>query len=215
MRKLAKTYQLKNWQKNWQWHERARASERHIFKMAAANLPIVIGHCRNHRVAIQAGGHCGIWPNELANHFGTVYTFEPDADNFKALAVNASGWNIFPMRAVLGDENKCVELRVDAESGHDQVLGKWGYTPQIRLDDLNLQEVDLIYLDIEGYELAALRGAISTILHWKPIIAVEATGKISADGCHMSTTQVHDWLQNKCGYKFIDKINKDAIYGVV
>ncbi len=42
--------------------------------------------------------------------------------------------------------------------------------------DFNIPNVSIIHLDIEGFELIALRGAQETIKKWKPMIAVEDLG---------------------------------------
>jgi hypothetical protein len=42
-----------------------------------------------------------------------------------------------------------------------------------RIDDLNLPSCDLIHLDVEGYEAAALQGAIETIKKFKPVVIIE------------------------------------------
>jgi hypothetical protein len=49
----------------------------------------ILEYCPNRRVAIQAGGACGVWPWRLAQEFETVITFEPDWVNFQCLSVNA------------------------------------------------------------------------------------------------------------------------------
>jgi FkbM family methyltransferase len=43
----------------------------------------------------------------------------------------------------------------------------------ITIDSLNLDKIDFIKLDIEGYEILAIRGAIETIKRCKPIITLE------------------------------------------
>jgi hypothetical protein len=48
-----------------------------------------------------------------------------------------------------------------------------GIVPQMMIDDLVLTECDFIWLDIEGYEIFALRGATETIKKFKPVIFAE------------------------------------------
>jgi len=43
----------------------------------------------------------------------------------------------------------------------------------INIDSLNLERVDFIKLDIEGYEILAIQGAMETIKRCKPIITLE------------------------------------------
>ncbi len=58
------------------------------------DLDVAIAQCRSKDAIIQAGGNCGIFPRYLAGVFKRVYTFEPDADNFLCLNMNAKEKNI-------------------------------------------------------------------------------------------------------------------------
>lgn len=57
----------------------------------------------------------------------------------------------------------------------------------ITIDSLNLQRVDFIKLDIEGYEILAINGAIETIKKYKPIITLEVWS--SVDKCDIEYTK--------------------------
>merc|ERR1711862_238101 len=45
--------------------------------------------------------------------------------------------------------------------------------PTIAVDDLNLRRLDFVKIDVEGHEVAALRGMRRSILRYKPAIYVE------------------------------------------
>jgi len=47
------------------------------------------------------------------------------------------------------------------------------YVPMIALDSLALTDIDLIELDLEGYEYDALLGAKETIERNKPVLIIE------------------------------------------
>jgi hypothetical protein len=63
--------------------------------------------------------------------------------------------------------------RDDDTTGNQRVSGV-GPIPTMRIDDLALPRCDLIYLDVEGEELNALKGAMETIERCKPVIVYEA-----------------------------------------
>jgi FkbM family methyltransferase len=133
-------------------------------------------HVRKFDVVIQAGGNCGMYPRLFSNYFKWVYTFEPDPINFMALTLNCQRDNIVKMQAALGDVHAMVEVHRHTlhNVGMHQVKQNPGaHVPQLRIDDLALQDCDLIQLDIEGYEINALRGAIETITKFRPVVVVE------------------------------------------
>jgi len=127
-------------------------------------------------VVIQAGGNVGVFPRHLANKFKTVYTFEPDGENFECLVKNCPEDNINKYFAALGANNDGVEIGVSRKDlknncGAYQILGEGGIST-IMIDDMNIAP-DLIYLDIEGYELFALQGGEKTIEKYHPVIVIE------------------------------------------
>jgi FkbM family methyltransferase len=125
-------------------------------------------------VVVQAGGNQGMYPCLFSQMFETVYTFEPDPLNFHCLVQNCQAPNIIKMQAALGDVHKMIGMRScsDSNFGMHKVTAV-GTIPQLRIDDLDLPSCGLIQLDIEGYEIFALRGAEETIKKFHPVIAVE------------------------------------------
>lgn len=132
---------------------------------------------RNRRVAIQAGGHIGTVPVYLAGRFETVYTFEPDGENFAALVDNCHRRypaSIFCARGVLGWERGCVDMLTSLKStGQHRIRKGAGIVPSFRIDDLALSRVDAILLDVEGCEINALMGSLDTLRRCRPIVIAE------------------------------------------
>lgn len=128
------------------------------------------------KAAVQAGGNLGVFASRLSEVFEAVYTFEPDAHLFPQLVANTPQANVVRFQAALGDEARLIDTQrttpENTHSGVTHVAGP-GILPMIRLDDLKLPACDLLYLDVEGYELFALKGADETIKAHKPTIAVE------------------------------------------
>jgi FkbM family methyltransferase len=173
------------------------------------DLHDVIKYCKHKRVVVQAGGNCGIWPRELSRHFQWVYTFEPDPDNFHCLARNAIATNIIKFQAALGSEHKTIAMRVNnknAGSLHMEEVA--GSIPVLRIDDLNLPACDFIELDLEGYELFALRGAEETIMRHRPVLMIEH--KLHAVRYGERPEAVLEFLIKR-GYKAIRKLHSDLI----
>lgn len=168
-----------------------------------------------HRVAVQAGGHLGIFPKALAELFDWVYTFEPAADLFAHLMHNAPEPNILKFQAALGDARRMVGLsrerrdgKPDAHEGITHVFGE-GPIPTLRIDDLNLPVCDLIQLDLEGWEMYALRGAAETIRRCRPVLALEVNKNLGYVGIQQ------EWLRDAVkalGYRFVKRMHSDELY---
>ena len=170
-------------------------------------------YLKEKRVCVQAGGNVGVFPRRLSSDFGAVYTFEPDPENFSCLARNCPESNIIKFQAALGSNHEHVRVGVSRPDlknncGAYQVVGT-GITPTMMIDDLELPACDLIYLDIEGYELFALQGGYETIKKFKPVIVVE--NKQLPLMYDVTTEQVTDFLISEFDYEIKERVMRDVI----
>jgi FkbM family methyltransferase len=161
-------------------------------------------------VVVQAGGNVGILANSLSQHFGHVYTFEPDEDNFTCLDHNVVARNVTKRRAALGASTECgVSLeKLPANCGSHNVNGV-GNIPVATIDGLDLGACDLIVLDVEGYELFALRGAERTIDKYRPTVILEDKGLSKRYG--IAQGDAPGWLMEKFGYRVVKSTSRDVI----
>lgn len=182
------------------------------------DLPLLdrcIARVPQRRVAVQAGGNLGIFPKRLAETFEAVYTFEPAEDLFAHLVYNAPEPNIVKVQAVLGDAPRLVGLsrvrrdgRPNPHGGITHVSGD-GIVPTLRLDDFHLPVCDLIQLDVEGWELYAIRGAQDTIRRCRPVLVVEINKNQGFVGIEP------DWLRaviTDLGYRCVERLSSDEVY---
>lgn len=169
----------------------------------------------NKRVAIQAGGAAGIWPMALANIFNTVYTFEPNPEHFICLCENTNCYdNIIRFQSALGNEKDFVEMNT---SIYPTNTGAWfvqkgGVTPTLKIDDFRFPVVDFICLDIEGYEVNALKGAIHTLVEHQPLVMIESKQLRHYKDIGIENGDSDRFLLSM-GYKELDRIHRDVIYG--
>lgn len=193
--------------KDWYWP--ATDTECLVVLDQATTIPDVLHYADKFRTAVQAGGNMGSYPWVLAERYKTVYTFEPLAICFRCLTLNVPHDNVFKFQAALGETHKSVTMQVDPENLGAQYVRSSGSIPMLMIDDLELIDCDLIYLDIEGYELPALRGALNTIHRSRPLIVVEDKGLHRLHG--FSDTDLPDFLDWE-GYSLVGRVFNDSIY---
>lgn len=132
-----------------------------------------IARCQHRRTAIQAGGNVGLWPRRMAARFTRVITFEPDAASRACLMRNVPK-NVTVCREVLGAVAGTCAVKHRGLGSHRVVEGDDHEV--ITIDSLQLPHVDLVQLDIEGYEWHALAGARDTLARCHPLVQVELRG---------------------------------------
>lgn len=167
--------------------------------------------------AVQAGGNLGIFPKYLARVFETVYTFEPDPAIFKVLCANAPEPNIVKFQAAVGDRRGLVGLAKVRRDGKPEIFAHEGIThvsgagvvPTLMIDDLALPVCDLLVVDIEGWELYALRGASQTITFCRPVIVVEVNKNSAHYG--IAPDDVRDTITG-LGYRLAGRYHSDEVY---
>lgn len=173
-----------------------------------ADLEAVAGRCRSFDVAVQAGGNCGVWARALADRFKRVLTFEPDPLNYRCLVNNVAGRNVTAFPAALGDKPGWCDLdRRKGNAGAHQVRAG-AAIPVMAVDDLFLPALDLLYLDIEGSEPSAIKGAWETIQDYHPVIAFEDKGLSRRFGVRKGETEQR--LEG-IGYVVVDRPARDVV----
>lgn len=180
-----------------------------------ADLPVVLNSVPGRQVVVQAGGNLGLYAKALARDFETVYTFEPAPGTFAKLVHNAPEPNIVKLQAALGDSPRliglCDQRRDGKPNNHEGIVhvSGAGTLPMLRLDDFRLPTVDLLYLDLEGYELFALWGAVETVARCRPVLAIEINKGI--EFCGYKGADVRQWITDR-GYRHVCRVHSDDIF---
>jgi hypothetical protein len=81
-----------------------------------------------------------------------------------------------------------------------------------RLDDQNLPDLDLLKIDVEGFETEVLRGGANIIQEKKPLIAIERHA-FNYNLLGKTKKESHLYLQS-LGYEMMFKLTRDCIYGI-
>jgi FkbM family methyltransferase len=117
---------------------------------------------------------------------GMVHAFEPDPISFRKLtdnlALNPFG-NVFVSNLGLGEAPATLEMRVpcDTNRGGNRIWsGSASAHFPVHIETLDrmvaereLERVDVIKIDVEGFELSVLKGARETLARFRPALFVE------------------------------------------
>jgi len=136
-----------------------------------------IGLCSKRGTALDIGANVGLWSRDLVDNFAKVVAFEPVAVFRECLEKNVSGANFFISPLALGDhDTQATMIITEGNSGHSHLdpdtLGT-GDVQVVKLDNLNMEDVDYIKIDCEGYEYRVLQGAEQTVKRCRPIMVIE------------------------------------------
>jgi FkbM family methyltransferase len=189
------------------WPDNVGDKWQHAFKHVMS-AEWAIDRCKHHRVAVQAGGNIGLWPRIMARYFERVVTFEPDSISRECLMKNVPD-NVSVEDMALGAEiTRCSMLR---KSLGTHRIGPGEDVAMTTIDSMKMRVLDLLQLDIEGYELFALEGAAETILRCKPLIQVELRDNMLAR-YGASSDIVRAWLETMDYFQVSAQAGSDFVF---
>lgn len=192
----------------WAWSSDADLSWKYIKEDWHPLKNVILKHVDKMDVCVQAGGHQGMYPRLLHNHFKKVYTFEADPVNFYYLEKNCWQENIIKINAAVGAYERKVSLYRWNEHNTGCIVPQNndnGDIPVVTIDSLNLEQCDLIQLDVERYEMFALMGAMKTIEKFRPLITCEGPE---------TTNDVCTRILEQLGYQIVATVGtcNDTVY---
>ncbi len=166
---------------------------------------------KNFDACVQAGGNQGMYPILLSQMFSQVYTFEPNETNWRALKYNLENLtvsNVSAKYAGLGaylGTGTCADA-TNGNAGTSKLQAdETGIIEITTIDNMALDKCDLIMLDVEGFEMKALVGAMETIEKFKPTIIAEGPER---------NNDVVTGILEQIGYELVDMTGtaNDAVY---
>jgi len=198
-----------------------------ILNFGKPSRDIALSHVKNHRTVIDIGAHIGISVLQWSKLFKNVYAFEPMLEHYECLISNTNNLtNVECFNYALSNETsiKNAAYRTLKNSGSFQLLDDQYQQPSKKpprqlyqvetkkLDDHNFTEIDLIKIDVEGWELEVLLGAKSTIIKNSPVLIVEFTGGNSSKSLHRYDVNLYNEFINEIGYIPVGSYDDDIIY---
>lgn len=153
-------------------------------------LQMALPHIQVKGLAIDGGAHIGAWTQALLNEgFDSIYAFEPTSETFISLSeIMKHKSSVRLYNAALG--NACelinvvnIEKKLGKSESHyirfvDHILMEKEIIVDLNIsmltiDSLDLERLDFLKLDVEGFEYFILRGGKRTIKKYHPVIIIE------------------------------------------
>jgi FkbM family methyltransferase len=130
---------------------------------------------------VDVGAYRGMWSMFVARSGVEVHAFEPSPIPYAVLAEKVKKYpNLHTYQCALGGKDSIVKLSLTPFSLLGRITEKSGISEKntadavIRtLDGLKIEEVGVIKVDTEGYEVPILMGAKDTILKNRPRLIIE------------------------------------------
>jgi FkbM family methyltransferase len=169
-----------------------------------------INYCENKSLkfnhVLDIGAWVGTWTMKINSFCGRVIAFEPDPLHYECLVKNVPD-NVETHQLAVGNEEKMISLSDDDFTQAKRVLGD-GTIPMVTIDSLNLDDVDLIKIDVEGFEMEVLKGAENTLKN-VDYLMIELNNNAKKYGS--SNLEIEKHLR-KSGYEILIKAWPDVVW---
>ncbi len=124
---------------------------------------------RKWRVCLDIGSNIGQWTRPLAKRFKYVVCFEPNPNFRECFNKNINEENVTLYPYGLSDREHTASQEFNSTVIDDQP----GDIKMKTLDSYNFSKVDLVKIDVDGYEIPLLNGARETLTKNTPVINIE------------------------------------------
>ena len=139
--------------------------------------------CEKQKISLDVGANLGLFTYFLQKHSKEVFAFEPNPYPLRYLySLVENNTSVLPI--AIGNEDRIIELNIPKNrkgwSSNGASLKNIGINSGIKLDvickkidSLSYENVGLIKIDVEGFEIEVIKGALRTINKCKPNMIIE------------------------------------------
>lgn len=180
-----------------------------------SSFDMCIRHTTKFNEVIDVGAHVGSWSIGFSKLFKKVFAFEADQTNFSFLGKNIEAHksnNIQTFYTAIGETQKQVSIQKGTQNSGQSHVCNGNSVEMKKIDDFIelFNNINLIKIDVEGYEYNAILGAKETILKFAPLIMIEVNG-LSEQYYNIPKEKIFGLLK-EFGYSQIDYKNKDSLW---
>ena len=173
-------------------------------KYRSPELSLISNLVKSTQNSIDIGANLGLFTFFMSRASKHVFAFEPNPyplENLKCLVDS----NVTVLPIALGNTDGPVEIKIPHHRKGWSSNGASLASKEIndgkiiniqcrKLDSLNIENIGLIKIDVEGFEIEVIRGAKETILKNKPVMIIENETAHTKDTNELFTTM------NEFGY---------------
>jgi len=149
---------------------------------------------------VDVGANVGVWSMALSTQFNKVISFEPSVRNRECLEANLG--KVVEIRPyAVGNASGKVNFRDAVKNCGDSKISlekrDHMYEVEIvKLDDQNITNCSLIKIDVQGFELPVVEGALRIIKEQQPWIIFEINEDVDVI-CNILEKQNYEMIRNK------------------
>jgi len=161
------------------------------------------------RTIVDVGAWCGTWSLAMQKYSKEIKCFEPNKTHFECLHRNLAPFNHVKLyNKAIGNEIGFIKLSDDVASQNTRVLMEKGDVAIDTIDSMDLKNIDLLKIDVEGLEMEVLKGAEKT-LETIQYIMIELNNNSKRYGS--SNLEIEKHLKN-LGFRILLKTWPDIVY---
>ena len=158
---------------------------------------------------LDIGAWAGTWSYAMQKFCKSIVAFEPDGINFECLHKNLGPFNhITCNQNAIGEKIGRVSLTEDNFTQAKRIEDKEGNIQMFTVDYYNYSDVELIKIDVEGYEMRVLEGATQTLKSVK-FLMIELNNNTKKYGSN--NLQVEKYVES-LGFRILINIWPDKVY---
>lgn len=211
----ANMYDYNDWKAFWGIKEHEREN---LYKLAEKAKTVVDVGTNNGWLLINMA-------SIIAPNGGFIYGFEPFPDTYNRCIKNIHSSNIMNAEVFnlgCGEKESTFEMEVTLESnsGQNRIVEKserksGKKTEQVMVTTLdkqlnNVKKIDLIKIDVEGFELHVLKGAHNILQNHHPVLFMEINEPLLKDN-DTSPFEILNLLKHDYHYKIVSANSGDSI----
>ena len=167
-------------------------------------IDLAMPYVKDRRLALDVGAHVGYMTRKMLEYFDRVVAWEPVKSNYECLLKNVDLARVCVRMRAVGEKWGGSGLRNPSpeNSGawelHDGAM--LAYVTPLDLCVIGGVHPGLVKIDVQGSEVAVLRGGEEMFRQARPVIIIEANDN---DGV---SALLEDWGARKVGFKRRDQI---------